>query len=225
MAVNVQSKRRTFFMTWPDKNVERMLKDRGHAVTHVFDNEWEIALFPGGEDVSPILYGEHVLPKTQMNYKRDLTEVNLFRRMHHKRLKVGICRGAQLLNVLSGGRLWQDVDNHAVADGHMVKFWASNTGIKMTSTHHQMMIPGPLGWVVASADRSTTKINETEGETKLVTNDWEDPEVIWYDYNTTLCWQPHPEYVDGWERQEFFDWIDTLFDPKVHEQSFAEWGM
>ena len=86
----------------------------------------------------------------------------------------------------------------------------------VTSTHHQMMIPGPLGIVIAIA--------VSEDKTKGLSSVYEsasgkeplpyDTEVVWYPRTNSLCYQPHPEYHGAqfyFNRQYFFDLIDHFF--------------
>ena len=65
----------------------------------------------GGGDVDPALYGEERHPLTEdAEPGRDEFEVDLARRAMDADLPVlGICRGAQVLNVAAGGTLIQDV--------------------------------------------------------------------------------------------------------------------
>ena len=54
---------------------------------------------------------------------------------------IGICRGSQLLTALNGGKLIQDVTNHALASGHNIRILDEDIIMTATSTHHQMMYP------------------------------------------------------------------------------------
>lgn len=68
-------------------------------------------LFPGGEDMTPACYGEEPLPEIQV-YKPEIDEALLKAgryALEHKKPMLGICKGHQLLNVLMGGTLYQDV--------------------------------------------------------------------------------------------------------------------
>ena len=114
-------------------------------------NEWDttskkidLVLFTGGEDVNPGYYNEKTGSKTYVNSKRDEYEQRLmFARSSLRKVpKLGICRGAQFVTVMSGGSLIQDVSGHALSTLHRISFMDGlNCDIEITSTHHQMMNP------------------------------------------------------------------------------------
>jgi len=68
-------------------------------------------VFAGGEDVDPALYGEQKkYQSVNVNRARDDFEQGLLDHALRHRLPVlGICRGAQLINVKFGGTLYQDL--------------------------------------------------------------------------------------------------------------------
>ena len=69
-------------------------------------------LFAGGNDVSPELYGEKPLhvEKRGVDAPRDEFEVALMKQALAEHVPVlAICRGMQLLNVVRGGTLYQDI--------------------------------------------------------------------------------------------------------------------
>ncbi len=65
----------------------------------------------GGSDVSPKSYGEQALtPEWEGDYIRDQYEIALISEFRAQDKPVlGICRGAQLINVAFGGTLYQDI--------------------------------------------------------------------------------------------------------------------
>jgi len=67
-------------------------------------------VLPGGGDVAPTYYGQSPVPQlTSTDRLRDNVELTLCRAAaQHKKPLLGICRGAQVLNVAFGGTLWQD---------------------------------------------------------------------------------------------------------------------
>lgn len=69
-------------------------------------------LITGGDDVDPLLYDEDVSPKTtHLEPRRDRQEALLVKELLDKTKKpiLGICRGCQIINVIAGGTLHQDL--------------------------------------------------------------------------------------------------------------------
>lgn len=118
-------------------------------------------LFSGGPDVDPVYYGEEVLAACgPIDPRRDAAEAAFFAAARALGLPVlGICRGHQLLNVLCGGDLYQDIDSqlsratplqHAsrseagtllhsvqVVPDSLLARLTQQTTLRVTSTHHQ----------------------------------------------------------------------------------------
>ena len=71
-------------------------------------------LLSGGADIDPALYGEAVAGAADTDRDRDELEQAAWREAERRSLPVfGICRGLQAVNVFSGGKLLQDVPDHA----------------------------------------------------------------------------------------------------------------
>jgi len=68
-------------------------------------------LVPGGEDVSPRMYGEDPVPQVNCSsYEKDAFEYPLIRLAVQKGIPIfGICRGHQIINTVLGGTLIQDI--------------------------------------------------------------------------------------------------------------------
>lgn len=68
-------------------------------------------LIPGGVDMDPGTYGEEILPETgRLDPARDCVELQLVKWAWEDGMPVlGLCRGAQVINVARGGSLWQDI--------------------------------------------------------------------------------------------------------------------
>lgn len=182
----------------------------------------DFVLFTGGEDVNPELYGEVPLAKTHYNRERDDLEVMLYQGALDRDLPmVGICRGGQLLNVLSGGKMWQHVNGHTGSHVARIETPPFNTDgkrrtIRVTSTHHQMMIPGEDAFVLATALEASQK----DGPLLSVAGKSEenpDTEVVWYEDTHCLCFQPHPEmFTAGADCVDFFEeCLDNFIYPNI----------
>lgn len=188
----------------------RILDPNNLTVRKLFE-EWDFEVTPsikaadlvvwtGGPDIAPEIY--HQRPVSQVGYvqkDRDYREILAYL-MAGDKPKVGICRGAQLLNLCNGGLLWQHVDKHT--DQHMLITQSGSRVMPVTSTHHQMMRPGPDAEVLAWAynpleTRYGLSTVRADGFQILRAPDksWNDPEVVWYPKTKSLCIQGHPEYV------------------------------
>jgi len=172
-------------------------------------------IFWGGADVDPSLYNR---PRSDMcgNSHKVTDEVEL------KQMKkciengipiIGICRGAQLLNVANGGILVQHIDGHAIGKEHSCTEVNTGKVYFVSSTHHQMMVAHQDGHILFK-DHNQTKgvhwddVNEPY-KYKYVT------EVVYYPKTKSLCIQPHPEWMD--QRSEFVQWINRFIE--------KEWGL
>ena len=196
-----------FYLPEDDGLARIMLVRAGHHIAQQ-PGKADVILFTGGHDVSPPLYGERPHPTTQSHLPRDLREVKLFKAIGRDIPKVGICRGAQFLNVMCGGSLWQNVNNHC--GPHQIKDAHTKQLISATSTHHQMMRPPAHAKVLAWSKESTQRESDTEVVLCENANDWEDPEVVFFKTDKALCFQPHPEYDDHECRDYFFSLLDRF---------------
>lgn len=175
-------------------NEVHLFRSRGYIITENI-NEADIVVFTGGADISPSLYGEKLHAKTNPMPARDHRELLMYRAAWGK-FKFGICRGGQLLNVLSGGTLWQDVNGHH--SSHPIRDVLTGKELISTSVHHQAFRPGKGAVRVAVAKVSTRKESEKDywDNTLKTTNPaWEtDYEVLFYPRTRSLCHQGHPEF-------------------------------
>ena len=129
----------------------------------------------------------------------------------------GICGGGQLLNVLSGGAMYQDVDGHTT--NHSIMDIVSKATVMATSTHHQMMKPSDGAMLLATARQTTQQEWYPRNMKKpMITHNklLADVEVCYYMKSNSLCFQPHPEYGSKELKDWYFKYIDTyLFIPTV----------
>ncbi len=155
-----------------------------------------LVVFTGGEDVSPNLYNHKKHHTTWSSLDRDAYEVNLFHWLPGNIPCVGICRGAQFLNVMCGGEIYQDVSDHTRP--HTIKDAVTGKGVFCTSTHHQMMKPSSEAVLVASSAIGGTRTFYSPEKDEFVTEVSElDYEVVCYPLAKVLCFQPHPEMGQG----------------------------
>jgi phosphoribosylformylglycinamidine (FGAM) synthase-like amidotransferase family enzyme len=188
-----------------DMNIYRMYQQEGYEPVETIKDA-DIVQFCGGIDVHPRFYGQKPAFRGTFSPERDEYEERIFEASEGK-LRVGICRGAQFLNVMCGGTLWQDVNNHAIGGTHEA-FTPEGRQIEVTSTHHQMLRDDSdqEHTLLLYAKRATRKLTiDKEG------NPWEnyssliDVEAMWYPRKKVFCYQPHPEYkAKGHSGRDYF---------------------
>ncbi len=85
-------------------------------------------ILAGGQDVSPHLYGEDIREVTTVtSSERDAAEMALIEAVLAAGKPIlGVCRGLQLLNVMAGGTLYQDLSENEKIDVKHVQDIPSN---------------------------------------------------------------------------------------------------
>lgn len=146
-------------------------------------------IMSGGEDVAPAYYGEE--PHEKLGYVndfRDTYDLILARMAHDMGMPMlGICRGVQLINVLFGGTLVQDIpaqrpewnlihrpqgeddqpmhDVSFEADSQLAKMFGT-TELNTNSRHHQAVKDVAPGFrlVAKASDGTSEAIESIEGK-------------------------------------------------------------
>ena len=152
--------------TWyesPFHDLEGYKVIRKLGMLDINPEEVALAVFSGGEDVEPCLYGGQD-PRNicYTNIRRDYFEQRIFNHCRKHAIKMtGICRGFQFLNVMSGGKMYQHLNYHG--QFHPAYFSWKKENYAVSSTHHQMVyLPEdaiPIIW--SSARRSNIYIGPT----------------------------------------------------------------
>jgi putative glutamine amidotransferase len=168
----------------------------------------DMVLYTGGSDVNPMLYGQEKMDGTYCDLQRDRRDQDCFiEARKHNKFQVGICRGSQFLNVMCGGELWQDVNNHAGKD-HLIADLLSKQTFIASSTHHQQAIIGPKGVLLAHADEATKKRNTKGQWVKGLSGESVDVEAFWYPNHRCLGVQWHPEWGPKGCTEVFFEYLE-----------------
>ncbi len=155
--------------------VPAVAHDSKHAARHLkveyVVRELDALVLQGGADVAPQTYGQTPIDtRWEGDVVRDRYELSLLRAfLAQKKPVLGVCRGAQLLNVAFGGTLYQDIPTqcpgaHAHVDTelydqleHEVTFlqgsaltnlYPTASQLKVTSIHHQAVAELGKGMVV-----------------------------------------------------------------------------
>ena len=169
-------------------------------------------LFAGGDDVDPKHYGEEIafdsVETTPLRDDFELALADLLKQTGKPIL--GICRGAQLINVAFGGSLYQHIDGHRqdergavnlrnakVEAGSLLHEIVGEDEIKTNSFHHQAVKAVAPGFIAsARADDGTVEaIEPAEKSERFI-----------------LAVQWHPEYLfkhDAPAKKLFHTFVDA----------------
>lgn len=202
--------------------IDRIFTQKGFTLAKGLGDA-EVVIFQGGSDVSPYLYGAEINPRTNTNPKRDQFEFACYKATRGL-FRIGICRGAQFLNVMNGGWLWQHVDGHGGPHKAIYQYTTPNGAIvkqyyqQITSTHHQLIHPNEKTadvWCTASQSTLREMGQRTDGEITTMALEGDhrsDVEVCYYRNTQSLCFQPHPEYNSQETRDLFFDCVERALE-------------
>lgn len=156
--------------------------------------EADIVVFGGGTDVNPIYYDESRHSTTCCSPQRDEADVKLYELCLDLGIPMfGVCRGAQFLHVMNGGKLYQDVDNHN--GDHSI--WDCDTRKlvrRVSSVHHQACIPNKSGGMHIVADVNNKSTSRWKNATEYQTGPNMDVEAFFYRDTCAFGVQGHPEY-------------------------------
>lgn len=212
MQKHKMNKKKTLLVIEPTYGFDEVAKQRGYNIVlgrhieqnHGLANTIDAVVFMGGTDISPKIYGqEPSMYSKYHDHRRDERELALYAKFKHLP-KLGICRGAQLLNCLNGGELYQHVYGHDQGHHQVV----DNTGEAFTvcSIHHQMMkLPSDAMLVSWKVDE---QMNKRFYKTDFVDSDGIDPEVVYYEKDKALAFQAHPEFGPDTCTDYFFNLVE-----------------
>ena len=184
----------------PDGDTRRVASRIGAAD---YARELDGLLLMGGSDVCPESYGEKALkPEWNGDRIRDEYEIALLRAfMVAKKPVLGVCRGAQLINVASGGTLYQDISTQL--DGALTH---RNWDIYHENTHATSIVPGS-GLARLYPGATLIKTNSVHHQAvkdlgrNLAVEAWSEPDHLaealrWSGPSYVFAVQWHPEFHD-----------------------------
>lgn len=157
----------------------------------------DLIQFTGGADIEANLYFRPRHRTMYYSEGRTAKELSAFTIGKTKKIPMaGICRGAQLLNVLLGGSMWQHVDGHG--NSHTCLNLRDNSLVRVTSCHHQCMIPAPGAEVILVSNKSSVHHRMLSDGTEEILKNKDVPSQVeaWIKGNI-LGWQGHPEWEDN----------------------------
>ena len=160
-------------------------------------------LLPGGWDLDPAYWGEEPMGVGTINPISDELDLTVARWALDRGLPIlGICRGAQVLNVAAGGSLYQDIPSEVVQSlkhaqdaprwqhshwisiepGSILEGMLGTTKLRVNSFHHQAVKDLAPGFrVTAAAKDGVTEAIESTDLPFAVGVQWH-PETMWGHY-------------------------------------------
>lgn len=203
----------------------------------------DLVVFNGGTDINTDLYGEERGNSTQLpDNIRDEIEKKIFEAaVNLNKPILGICRGGQLGCVLSGGRLIQDVSDHAKP--HSILDVYTKNIFEVNSMHHQLMFPYELSPKEYDILQYTTQelmrpyspqqfrdqnnqhySVELDGTSVFIKDIayFKQPEMILFEKTNCLAVQYHPELLDPTKYAEVLRiFNETLFN-LIYETAYSK---
>jgi anthranilate/para-aminobenzoate synthase component II len=179
-------------------------------------NDADVVVFPGGSDWNPALYKQKP-SKTVYSYEDiDAHQLHYYISAYYQsKMLVGICRGAQLFGIASGGSLIQDVSHHCGRNHSVITL--NKKVFQTNSIHHQM-----LNWdsidikkiLLAWSDGLSSRYfdgNDTQiavDKQLLVDINYKEPEAFFFNDLKAFGIQGHPE---GHMPDPFKEQLNTWF--------------
>ena len=151
----------------------------------------------GGSDISPSLYYEKPIDRSgpEEPSKRDEYELAIVKHAMRNNIPlIGVCRGAQLICALAGGKLIQDVKGHECGNHEVTT--SDGTTFSATSAHHQMMWPYDISHELLSWStkrKGDIYLPSNTNHAKAMKGKPE-PECVFFPQIKALCIQSHPEW-------------------------------
>jgi putative glutamine amidotransferase len=158
----------------------------------------DVVVFPGGSDINPVLYNE---PRGALTYFHTATDMRQMQELKRAMLLakpiVGICRGAQLICAVAGGKLVQDQCQPSRHD-ILTPF---DTKVSVCSIHHQAQYPWKLkmeeDWRLYGWSEGVAKHHVDAYGNEMVNGvepaNGKEVEIAYYPKLKALAIQSHPE--------------------------------
>lgn len=191
------------------KNYEEMISHAGGEIVWVEREDYPLniesfsaLLLPGGGDVDPSFYGEEREKKCgKSDMEKDEQDIGILKEfLEAGKPILGICRGAQVLNVALGGTLYQHIKKHRnifrrkkgkqkteIVSGTLLHRIIKNDSITVNTLHHQGVKALGEGLVCNAKSGDLIEGIELKG------------------YHFCIGVQWHPEMLKGLPSQRLFE--------------------
>lgn len=180
--------------------------------------EASLVVFGGGSDVDPVLYGERPHKTTHCSPLRDSRDMELYAQCLEEGIPMmGVCRGAQFLWVMNGGKLYQDVNNH-YGDHSMWDLHNKRLVGLVSSVHHQMCAGRMENAEVIACSRESTRRDMNDAEYE----DGKKADIESFFIRDTCAFgvQGHPEYS---RYPEFTAWTLNMINDLIITNPDVTW--
>lgn len=173
------------------------------------------AVFTGGADVDPSIYGHERYVGSFCQIDRDIMEQKVFKELVKLGIPLfGICRGSQFLCAMAGGTLVQHLDKHGGVM-HTMRILDEDRVITVNSTHHQMQVPPEGANVIGVAEPRRSDRYIYNGNKDGFVPDYE-YEVVHYPNINALGAQYHPESMN--EESEGWTYYQSLIERHLNNK-------
>ncbi|WP_439101280.1 gamma-glutamyl-gamma-aminobutyrate hydrolase family protein [Congregibacter sp.] len=161
------------------------------------EDNFDALIIGGGDDIGPEQYGEPSNPKIRSDPARDALEVRWIKKVLDENVPVmGICRGAQLINIVLEGTLHQDIRDMRKHTRNRVSLVATKEvkllensrareifatdRLKVNSLHHQAINTVSHRLAIVGRDRDNIcQMVEGAADTPILGVQWH-PEYLFY---------------------------------------------
>ncbi len=177
-------------------------------------SKYDLIIFSGGNDINPSTYGERNTHSYSVDDERDSVERRIFERAHKLEKKMlGVCRGLQLINIMMGGQLHQDI----YLDANV-----THPGVHNLEYRYNHVLKGILPQTVNSLHHQGISYSPPSMHTIATYKDI--PEVCISSDNKKLTVQFHPEFMG---LVKFFnyvkdEWAVDYGAAKISKITFAD---
>lgn len=176
----------------------------------------DLVFMTGGEDANPALYGEKVGRYTYFNQRREDIEVAAMKKAISLGIPMfGTCKGLQMINIMAGGTLVQDMD-HPGGHGMMT---TDGQKFRINSLHHQCINPYNLpkeDYEILAVSDVRSKVHLNGDDIDITKDVPEDIEVAFFPKIKALGTQFHNELLfNNNPEHPLFQWHYKLIKDKL----------
>lgn len=171
-------------------------------------------ILSGGVDVHPSFYNEEPMKGLgHVDYVRDEFEIELARYCIEKMIPIlGICRGMQVLNVATGGTLYQDINTQLESSIQHTQKTSDRVGnhhIEIKENTFLYKVYGKRGFVNSYHHQAVKDLSE-DFEAIAWSEDGLIESMIHKNNQNVIALQWHPELLDVKESESIFKFFTNL---------------